>query len=64
LGKRWRQIHLLAIPALLLATVHTVLIGSHYLGELDGTWVNKGMAAIASLLVLGVLLLRFAKAKA
>lgn len=64
LGKRWRQIHLLAIPALLLATVHTLLIGSHYLGELDGTWVNKGMAAIASLLVLGVLLLRFAKAKA
>ena len=63
LGKRWRQIHLLAVPALLLATVHTVLIGSHYLGELEGTWVNKVMVAIASVLALTVLGVRYVQRK-
>jgi len=58
LGKRWRQIHLLAVPALLLAAIHTVLIGSHYLGQLEGTWENKFLAAIASILVIAVLLVR------
>ncbi len=61
LGKRWRQIHWLTIPALVLATVHTVLIGSHYLGELEGTWVNKVMVAIACLLCMSVLLMRTRK---
>jgi len=37
LGKRWR-LHLLGVPALLLSGIHTVLIGSHYLGELEWTW--------------------------
>ena len=32
LGKYWRQIHLLSIPALILAVIHAVLIGTHYLG--------------------------------
>jgi uncharacterized protein len=59
LGKRWRQIHLLAVPALIIATVHTVLIGSHYLGELEWTWQNQLLTAIAAILVLGVLLVRF-----
>jgi hypothetical protein len=58
LGKRWRYIHLLAVPALVLAAIHTVLIGSHYLGQLEGGWDNKVMSAIASLLVIGVLLVR------
>ncbi len=58
LGKRWRQIHLLAIPALMLAVVHTVLIGSHYLGQLEWTWQNQLRSAIAGILVLGVLLIR------
>ena len=58
LGKRWRQIHLLAVPALLLAAIHTVLIGSHYLGQLEGTWENKFLTAIASILVIAVLLVR------
>ena len=31
LGKRWRQIHLLTVPALLLAALHSVLLDSHYL---------------------------------
>jgi hypothetical protein len=58
LGKRWRQIHLLAVPALMLAAVHTVLIGSHYLGQLEWTWQNQLRSAIAGILVLGVLLIR------
>ena len=33
LGKKWRQIHLLTVPALALAVLHTVLIGPHYMGE-------------------------------
>jgi DMSO/TMAO reductase YedYZ heme-binding membrane subunit len=61
LGKRWRQIHLLAVPALVLAAVHTVLIGSHYLGDLEGTWVNKVMVAIASVVVIIVLVVRSRK---
>lgn len=61
LGKHWRQIHLLAVPALVLAAVHTVLIGSHYLGDFEGTWVNKVRVAIASVLVICVLLIRLSK---
>jgi len=37
----WRQIHLLSVPALLLAAIHTVLIGDHYLGSLQFTCENK-----------------------
>lgn len=58
LGPRWRQIHLLAVPALILTTVHTVLIGSHYLGELEWTWENQLRSAIALVFLLGVLLMR------
>ncbi|MCC0178995.1 ferric reductase-like transmembrane domain-containing protein [Waterburya agarophytonicola K14] len=35
LGKRWRQIHLLTVPALALAALHTILIGPHYMAELQ-----------------------------
>jgi sulfite exporter TauE/SafE len=59
LGKRWRQIHLLCIPALILAVIHTLFIGSHYLGELNWTVASQlrtlGLVAIT----LGVLLLRW-----
>lgn len=57
LGKRWRQIHLLAIPAMILAAIHAVLIGSNYLGELalDGSHqlrsILLGVVAVAVLLV-------------
>ncbi|NES86081.1 MAG: sulfite exporter TauE/SafE family protein, partial [Moorea sp. SIO2B7] len=61
LGKRWRQIHLLAVPALVLAAIHTVLIGSHYLGELGWTWDNQLRGMIALIITLGVLLLRYVK---
>ena len=35
LGKKWRQIHLLTVPALFLAVVHTIFIGPHYMAELQ-----------------------------
>lgn len=60
LGRYWRPIHLLAVPALVLAVIHTVLIGSHYLGQLAGGWENKAMSAIAFILLLGVLFVRWA----
>ncbi len=37
LGKYWRKIHLLTVPALILALTHAILSGSHYLGELQST---------------------------
>lgn len=58
LGKRWRQIHLLGVPALLLTAIHSVLIGSHYLGGLEGTWANKLQVVILAGMTLGVLLVR------
>ncbi|MGC1393331.1 MAG: sulfite exporter TauE/SafE family protein [Coleofasciculaceae cyanobacterium] len=59
LGKNWRLIHLLSVPALVLATLHTVLIGSHYLGELVWNWDNVMRSAIAFLITALVLLIRF-----
>jgi hypothetical protein len=58
LGQRWRQIHLLSIPALLLSAIHTVLIGSHYLGSLELTWGNKLAVVIMGIVTFGVLLIR------
>ena len=58
LGKRWRQIHLLSVPAMLLSAIHAVLIGSHYLGSLQSTWGNKLAAVLMGIVTLGVLLVR------
>lgn len=57
LGKVWRKVHLLAVPALVLCGLHCILIGSHYLGEL--TWtaaglMHTGILVSAILVVLGV----------
>ncbi len=59
LGKYWRQIHLLSIPALILAVIHAVLIGTHYLGGINNTWINQLMVVSLGLMVLGVLVLRW-----
>ncbi|MGQ9871113.1 urease accessory protein UreH domain-containing protein [Leptodesmis sp.] len=37
LGDRWRLLHLLAVPALICCTVHAILVGSHYLGNMEFT---------------------------
>jgi sulfite exporter TauE/SafE len=59
-GKRWRQIHLLSVPALLLSVFHAALIGSHYLGSLQSTWGNQLATVLLVIATLGVLLLRWA----
>ncbi|MEM6449251.1 MAG: sulfite exporter TauE/SafE family protein [Cyanobacteria bacterium P01_D01_bin.105] len=38
LGSRWRKLHLLSAPALILVAIHTVLVGSHYWGALALSW--------------------------
>ncbi|WP_414563438.1 MULTISPECIES: sulfite exporter TauE/SafE family protein [unclassified Anabaena] len=58
LGKRWRQIHLLSVPALLLSAIHAVLIGSHYLGSLQLSWGNQLATLLMGIIILGVLLVR------
>ncbi|NWF61892.1 MAG: sulfite exporter TauE/SafE family protein [Fischerella sp.] len=58
LGKRWRQIHLLSLPALLLSAIHTMMIGSHYLGSLQSTWGNKLATVLLGIISLSVLLVR------
>jgi uncharacterized protein len=56
LGTRWRQIHLLGIPATILSVVHAVLIGSHYLGSVSQT--NLVYAVLLGVATGGVLLVR------
>ena len=58
LGNRWRQIHLLAVPAFLLCAIHAVVIGSHYLGGLQWTWENKLRTGILIVVSVCVLLVR------
>ncbi|MBD2253434.1 sulfite exporter TauE/SafE family protein [Nostoc parmelioides] len=58
LGKYWRQIHLLSVPALLLSSIHAVLIGSHYLGSLQSTWGNIIATVLLGMITLSVLLVR------
>lgn len=53
LGKTWRLIHLLAVPALILSVAHCILIGSHYLGRLQPDWLNWTL----TLLLLGVVVI-------
>ncbi len=58
LGQRWRLIHLLAVPALILAALHTILIGSNYLGNLEWTAAQKFHAILLVGMVVSVLLVR------
>lgn len=58
LGKHWRNIHLLSVPALLLTTIHAILIGSHYFGSLKLTWVNQLFTSLLVIVTIGVILLR------
>lgn len=58
LGPNWRRLHLLSVPALLLAGGHTVMMGSHYLGGLEWTGVHVGRTIAIATLILLVLLLR------
>jgi DMSO/TMAO reductase YedYZ heme-binding membrane subunit len=59
LGKYWRKIHLLAVPALLLAVSHTILIGSTYLGSLEWTTSHKLLSILLGIVTLVILMLRW-----
>jgi sulfite exporter TauE/SafE len=56
LGDRWRQLHLLILPAYSLVVVHVIFLGSHYLGGFEPTWLNHlfvvGLIVISGLVFL------------
>jgi uncharacterized protein len=58
LGKAWRYLHLLTIPALLCGTGHTLWLGSHYFGALEIAWPQQTAAGGLISLTLLVLLVR------
>ena len=58
LGKRWRKIHLLTVPAFLFAIGHTILLGSHYLGDFQLSFDSKLRVAIIILVSSLILILR------
>ena len=58
LGKRWKQIHLLTVPSLILALLHTLLIGPHYMSEFSIQGIDLLRAIGISLLTLSILLMR------
>jgi uncharacterized protein len=58
LGSRWRKLHLLGIPAFLLAAAHTLIVGSSYWGSLALTWQNQARAVGLLLSVAVVLAVR------
>ncbi|MGI0489115.1 sulfite exporter TauE/SafE family protein [Pantanalinema rosaneae CENA516] len=58
MGQRWRQVHLLTVPALVLCTIHAILAGSSYLGGLQWTATHKIGSVLLGSLTLGALLVR------
>ncbi|MEM1426903.1 MAG: ferric reductase-like transmembrane domain-containing protein, partial [Cyanobacteria bacterium P01_H01_bin.130] len=63
LGKTWRSLHLLSLPALILAAGHTIFSGSSYLGQIDLSTANWTRTGIVGVLALTVLVLRWTKSK-
>ncbi|WP_239651592.1 hypothetical protein [Neosynechococcus sphagnicola] len=59
LGSYWRRIHLLNIPVLLFAVIHSIGLGSHYLGAWEHSWLHWLAVLGLSVMTLGVLLLRW-----
>ena len=58
LGKAWRYLHLLSVPALLLASIHTIAIGSSYLGAVELTPKNWILTILCGGITVGTLLIR------
>ncbi len=59
LGRGWRSLHLLSIPALILGVMHTILVGSHYLGALQLSDFNRGATVMLGAIGVIVLLIRY-----
>ena len=58
LGKAWRYVHLLSVPALILAAVHTIAIGSNYLGAMAWAPKNWILTILCGVISVGTLLIR------
>ncbi|BAU11849.1 hypothetical protein LEP3755_23520 [Leptolyngbya sp. NIES-3755] len=58
LGAVWRKIHLISIPALILAAIHTSFSGSNYLGEISIDFNHRFRVGVLIFLVISVLLVR------
>jgi uncharacterized protein len=56
--KGWRWIHWLVIPALILGVAHTILMGPHYLGNLEWMMANQVQTGVLLLVSLSVFLVR------
>ena len=64
LGKAWRYVHLLSVPALILAAVHTIAIGSNYLGAMawaPKNWILTVLCGVISVATLLIRVWRFRK---
>jgi uncharacterized protein len=59
MGQVWRSLHLLSIPAFILAVVHCLWIGSSYLGNLQLTDWHRGMSLGLVAIACLTLLIRF-----
>jgi sulfite exporter TauE/SafE len=58
MGKHWRSLHLLSIPSFILAAVHAILLGSHYLGGFEQSLTNQIAAVVLGAIALLLLLVR------
>ncbi|MDJ0554287.1 MAG: sulfite exporter TauE/SafE family protein [Microcoleaceae cyanobacterium MO_207.B10] len=58
LGKWWRRLHLLSVPAFVLCGVHVVAVGTHYLGSLEWSVANQLRAVFLGVTMLVVLVVR------
>ncbi|MFM7885790.1 MAG: sulfite exporter TauE/SafE family protein [Pseudanabaena sp.] len=63
LGKSWRYLHLLSVPALVLASIHIIAIGSNYLGAVTLTPRNWILTILCGAMTVGTLLIRTWKFK-
>jgi uncharacterized protein len=58
LGKSWRYLHLLSVPVLVLASIHTIAIGSNYLGAMAWAPKNWILTILCGAISVGTLLIR------
>ena len=58
LGRYWRLLHLLSLPALILCVTHVVLNGSNYLGAIEWTATNQLLSGLLGAVTLVILFSR------
>lgn len=58
LGRAWRRLHLLSVPALILTAAHCLLVGSNFLGRIQLGWTNYVCVAGLCGAVIAVLAVR------